>query len=734
MKNLKKRIFSVFTATALAFTAFAGTAFAAQAPIDLDFTESEGEIFSVVECSHGSGFNASSPNLNSFTVENFPGTTNPALKFFVAGKETYQATAGHIFETKSTDQWDAGFLDYYKSSIKIPFSGVEKGDIVTFTFKLKTESDLKGLVCWSDFASVYNANDEVVIKGDRSKNTSATTGKLDQFTWIGKTEDGTEDKTVSGGGWDITTNLTLTITLDTSVNKATISYPRPQQTPSPTTLETYFSSELVGNGYILFKGKLNSWRAYTGKLNDGSLYFDDIKLDVKKDYSKLPVNLDMTDSEMIPSSIIENEANVAGFDGKPRAEFTVDADDETNNVFALNIEDYTGSATASGDTKSRTNIKIPYSGLASDENIKVSFKYKDTTGNANLYWPHFGTLKTSDNKMVVMGARYDYNPNFINISEWNEHANNICFIGYDRKDHGYNDIITAATGQKTAHRYVKDNTNWITCTMIIDRESGVASITIDNGSDSKTTDLYIINPVTESGFLQFYGGPSAVLNSGDTTVYFDDIKIEAWKPLEVESTNLTATDFDADTDIELTFSNAVDASEVRKALSIAETSGNVVDGNRISTENIDANTVLVKVEGGLKYAETAYVLTLDKFKFADTEGLKLADNYTYEFVTKLAKGVYVSSASKLSGDASTITITNPTNQVATAWVVLALYDSSNKLLGYDDYYFETIGIGADETMTLTVGEYTGTVDSAKILVWNNSTEVVPYHIPVDVTP
>jgi len=67
-------------------------------------------------------------------------------------------------------------------------------------------------------------------------------------------------------------------------------------------------------------------------------------------------------------------------------------------------------------------------------------------------------------------------------------------------------------------------------------------------------------------------------------------------------------------------------------------------------------------------------------------------------------------------------------------VVLALYDSSNKLLGYDDYYFETIGIGADETMTLTVGEYTGTVDSAKILVWNNSTEVVPYHIPVDVTP
>lgn len=416
------------------------------------------------------------------------------------------------------------------------------------------------------------------------------------------------------------------------------------------------------------------------------------------------------------------------------AEIIAEPGNDENNVFAITVPAY---GKSSDGWYAWQHLLFPYNDLAEDENLKISYRFKDVSGLANLFWVNFGTVTAQSSfsytpaelSPVLQGLRYDYDPGFCQVYE---RADSLNFVGFDNNEHTYTVLARDDVGQKGVSADASGKTGWWTVTYIFDRTSEMVNIKIVNEDGTNIEDfVYTINELPTDGYLRFDVRPSLTLGNPESVVYIDDVKIETWKPMEIEETNITETDFDAQEDIEITFSNEVaDFAAIKRAVTITEADGTVVEEDRITVTG-SGDVATVNVEGGLKYGKTTYTLTLDENIIESVDGLKLTEPYSQTFTTKLGKSVYISSVTALDENSTTVTITNPENSEKDVWVILALYSSTNKFIGYAEG--ELTSIAADTTtdpITLTATNVNGTVSSAVVLLCDRSTSLIPYHIPV----
>ncbi len=505
----------------------------------------------------------------------------------------------------------------------------------------------------------------------------------------------------------------------------------------------YTINDLPTSGGLYFWGAPSK----NNSSGDTTVYFDDFKFEkwtpASTDDTEFPV-LTMDSYEAVTAS---NEIYATGFGGNGRAQIVADPDNAANNVLALNVEKWSqsNSNTASDATQQLTSLYIPYKGLEADENLRISYKYKETGDKQNVWWGHFGSVVTTGtsvnkngaNQCVLYSPRQDWNVSWVPGNNSKAQLKNICYVGFDAAN-TKTTLAADDTDQMVVSADVSAQTGWITTTITIDRATKQAVVEMKNDEGIIVSgEVYTINDLPENGGLYFVGGPSYIKRATavDTTLYLDDIKLEAWKPLVVETTNLTATDFDAKTDIELTFANALaNAESVKQAISITETAtGKPVAPARITAVLDSTNNKLVKisVDGGLKYGKTGYTLKLAANTVVDANGLKMTAEHVERFETKLGDSVYVASATPLSSNSTTVTIHNPTDSQKDIWVVLALYNSSNKLIGMAEGTVLSVnGNTTTESIVLTPATVDGEVAAASVLLWNDSTNLVPYHIPV----
>lgn len=770
---MKKRILSLATAATLICGTLIAPMTASAATTTL-----LNEDFSTTPLTSGVTYTATNEvenwRGNAVTMENSWTIENGRLKLFLKGSQSYDS--GHAFyqeKSKTSPNLD-GLAQLAPVELKIPIAEVNDGAVIDISLDVQqdaAEGDaLEGGVIWDDFASIYDNEGKAVVVCKRNKSGtdgyitnstygSTTTGRVDFLGWIGKTEaekgnainlakgTGTE-YSVGGGVWDLAQSTTITFKIDTDSKKVTVSYPRTQITT--VNASTWMGEgDLTKGGYILFKGYLNTWITNGSNFEvdqDTNIYFDNIKITAEQDLisKKLPVNntMDTADSygTKMESKVDEGRFSVIS-----------EPDNTSNKVLAIHTEAYSGS-NESNNTSKLAAVWFPYSGLDADDNLKISYRFKDPAGTHDLYWQHFGSVVTDtdsawetltgDVKDVLRCARYDFDAGFIHST--NGQSKTLTYIGMPEANKLSGKLATTANGgttQEEVDKYVVGIKDWIRVDINIERATKKATVTYTNEATDAvlaTGDVYLINDLAESGALYFKGGPSKNNNSGESTIYLDDVKISTWNALSVADTNLTET-YDAKTPITLTFSDAVaDAATVKQAISIKETDGSEVASERISVAlDTTKKIATVTVNDGLKYGKVGYTLTLTGGVIKTSEGIAMTADYTKTFTTAMGESVYVASATDLSSNSSTITITNPTYSAKQVWALLALYSSENELIGLGAYTNANLAAGTTTdpialTATIRTGKEDKTVSRAQILLWNNSTDLVPYHIPVTV--
>ena len=378
-----------------------------------------------------------------------------------------------------------------------------------------------------------------------------------------------------------------------------------------------------------------------------------------------------------------------------------------------------------------TKLKIPYSGLKEDENLKVSFKTRMDAGESTILWPDFATIMNANGERMVYGRR-SYNGQTHDLWGTYGDRSGVTFIGASRTGMAFGNVASASTDISAATKSVADG-EWHAVTLLIQRD-GVFQTFIDGKKTGENQ--YIFGTLTDSGYLWFEGYYNYYANTElpATSHWLDDVKIEAWKPLTVTS-NL-GENFDAAEDILLTFSQDVGSgvADIRKNICIKQ-NGETIPQSRIIVSMDDAKTARVKVTGGLKYnANVEFSLAAG---LMDANDIPMAEDYTRSFKTRLSKSLFakVNSSSSVSGGVTAnVTVTNPTGSSAPAYVALAVYNSANKMIGIAVKEFSAVsannGTGTcDLTASITEGE---TPAEALVMLWDTRANLNAYHMAIDV--
>ena len=113
----------------------------------------------------------------------------------------------------------------------------------------------------------------------------------------------------------------------------------------------------------------------------------------------------------------------------------------------------------------------------------------------------------------------------------------------------------------------------------------------------------------------------------------------------------------------------------------------------------------------------------------------MAEEYVKEFVTKLGESVYIKNyttpVETTASIATNVTVKNPTSVSQKVWLLLAVYDSTNNMIGLNTARELNMERGAEITFPLNA-TYEGTANVVQLLLWNDPDELVPYHIPIGV--
>ena len=740
MKNVMKKIVSILTITAIAVSML-GVMPIASAEVLYTEDFSDAALPAGYEVIHKTGYECPthglSANMNTIMVE------AEQLKFFIAGKETYKGIEGHelgIDDPNGTQlnghsnghmagQLGAG---HFNSTLKIPLNNLPTSGVYTISFDYYNPTG-SGSVKWEDLASIYNSENKRVLRGRSFANSANVNmggyGQLSQISWAGystsdKTGTTDADSYDKGIGASITKNVTkVTFTLDLDNGTASVDIGGTYAD------NIYFINDMTSSGYLYFNGSLAHYCTNTSKYSDATIYLDNLEIKEVVDYTKLPIDIKMDSEEEFVYSTTREGWNPPTIN---YAKIIAEPSNVENNVFEITVPE---NSTSGDGHYAWHHLVFPYKNLAEDENLKISYRYKDLSGSGKLYWEHFGTVTTTaefkkakEDPSVLRGLSYNYNPGFCTADYQWPYLN---FAGYDNNQHTYTQLQSTDIGQK-AINVRAEKTGWWTVTYLFDRENELVNITMENEDGNKIEDfVYTINELPSNGYLRFDVRNCVANTAADIKVYIDDVKMTTWKPLAVESTNITETDFDAQDDIEITFNQDVaDFATVKQAITIIEADGTEVAPNRITVEG-SGNVATIKVAGGLKYGKTTYTLTLDSNIIASADGLKLTKEYSKEFTTKLGKSVYVSSATDLSSNSTTVTITNPEGTEKDVWVILALYSSTNELIGFAEGELSSVAANTTTApITLTANNVEGEVNTAKVLLWDDCESLIPYHIPV----
>lgn len=768
---MKKRILSLATAAALA----CGTIIAPMT-ISAATTTLLNETFGSSTVSEGIEYTVNNDVTykgEAITMKNSFAVDGGELVLKVYGSGSYGED--HAFRTATTVGSTDNKLEIAKLSpvtLKIPFGPVASGSVVDISLDFDQPSangnSLNGGMFWHDFASIYDADGNAVVVCKRDKDsdnkyflTEQTSdalkvfndvGRCDSLKWIGKQEAykgnaidlnnlSTDTELVIGAGtWNLGTDNTMTFKIDTATKQVDITYIGGGRTFNSDNTTYAANGDLTKGGYILFDGYLNTWTTTSQSKGDEDVEidFDNISITYTLDNATLPVNQTMDTAGY--ESKLETNANA------DRYSIIDEPDGNGNKVLAVKTQAYS-KGSSSEQTAMRGAVWFPYKGLGSNDNLKISYRFKDPQKNHNLYWEHFGSIvNTTDTAWSTHGinesdvlrcGRYDYETGFIQESyEW---TNYLSYVGMTAANSCNGALARDGATQSRVSYDVASISDWIKVDIVIERATGKATITYTNDDTNtvlKTGDIYLIKDLASSGALYFKGGPSVNQKSGEQTIYIDDVQISTWKPLSVESTNLSNT-YNAASPITLTFSDAVsDGALIKQAISIKETvSGTEVAPDRISvTLDSTKKIATVTVADGLRYGNVGYTLTLTGGIIKSDSNIALTADYTITFTTSLSADVYVASATDLASNSSTVTITNPTNTPKSVWALLALYGSNNELIGVDQYTNDNLGANTTtDPITLTAIPDEGkTVDKAHILIWNSNTGLIPYHIPVQV--
>ncbi len=729
-----KKILSGFIGAAVIFTSISIPAFAAKTSVLHlpSLVAEDGTPLSGVTVTHGAGGEGGVPNGNAVVYQSAQAATEVKFKEVSSSGPMSPGVQGSWYWTN---------IKLYYTGIEIPFT-IPKGT-EHFEIAFDTYAADGGGVSWLDYGSVYTTGYQSKCDRDR-ENAIAVAGMGRNWD----TSAGTYPNSRDAIGADAKGSATLTkaavgfqpdgqwITTKWAfdLNSEKVSYTFGENSGDVYMMQA-LNKDAEGNlsGKIVFSG-------YTIQTTDQSVLIKNLQVNTITDSSKVPV-YNPFDSETSADDLdIQIGKGVAG-KNPCMNEVSVKSDEKNTANKALKMT-FTPMAVGDGAEAWQTSwaqiqgdyntqLKIPYSGLKEDENLKVSFKTRMDAGESTIMWPDFATIMNANNERMVYGRR-SYNGQTHDLWGIYGDRSGVTFIGANRTGMAFGDVASASTDISAATKSVADG-EWHAVTLLIQRD-GVFQTFIDGKKTGENQ--YIFGTLTDSGYLWFEGYYNyyANIDLPATSHWLDDVKIEAWKPLTVTS-NL-GENFDAAEDILLTFSQNIgsEAMDIRKNICIKQ-NGETIPQSRIIVSMDDAKTARVKVTGGLKYnANVEFSLAAG---LLDANDIPMAKDYTTTFRTRLSKSLFatVNSSSSVSGSVTAnVTVTNPTGSSAPAYVALAVYNSANKMIGIAVKEFSAVSANnGTETCGLTASITEGeTPAEALVMLWDTRANLNAYHMAIDV--
>lgn len=733
-----KKILSGFIGAAVIFTSISIPAFAAKTSVlNLPSLVAEnGTPLLGVTVTRGAGEVDGVPNENAVGYQSEQKATE--VKFKGVSSKGSTSSLGY------QNPWYWTNIKLYYTGIEIPFTipkGTEHFEIAFDTYA----ADGTG-VSWQDYGSVYTTDYQSQCDRDRTNaiavagmghdwDTSAGTNSSSRDA-IGANAKGSATLTKAAVGFQpdgqwITTKWAF------DLNSEKVSYTFGKNSGDVYMMRA-LNEDAEGNmsGKIVFSG----YTIRTTDQTDQSVLIKNLQVNTITDSSKVPVYNDFDSETSVDDLDIQIGKGVAG--KNPCINEVSVKDDEKNAANKALKMTFTPMAVGDGAEAWQTSwaqiqgdyntqLKIPYSGLKEDENLKVSFKTRMDAGESTILWPDFATIRNANNETMVYGRR-SYNGQTHDLWGTYGDRSGVTFIGANRTGMAFGDVASASTDISAATKSVADG-EWHAVTLLIQRD-GVFQTFIDGKKTGENQ--YIFGALTDSGYLWFEGYYNyyANIELPATSHWLDDVKIEAWKPLTVTS-NL-GENFDAAEDILLTFSQDVgsEAMDIRKNICIKQ-NGETIPQSRIIVSMDDAKTARVKVTGGLKYnANVEFSLAAG---LLDANDIPMAEDYTRSFKTRLSKSLFaaVNTSSSAGGSVTAnVTVTNPTGSSAPAYVALAVYNSANKMIGIAVKEFSAVSANngtetCDLTASITEGE---TPAEALVMLWDTRANLNAYHMAIDV--
>lgn len=729
-----KKILSGFIGAAVIFTSISIPAFAAKTSVlNLpSLVAEDGTPLLGVTVTHGAGGEKDVPNGNAVVYQSAQAATEVKFKEVSSSGPMSPEVQGPYYWTN---------IKLYYTGIEIPFT-IPKGT-EHFEIAFDTYAADGGGVSWQDYGSVYTTAYQSQCDRDQT-NAIAVAGMGHDWG----TSAGTYSNSRDAIGADAKGSATLTkaavgfqpdgqwITTKWAfdLNSEKVSYTFGERSGDVYMMRA-LNEDAEGNmsGKIVFSG-------YTVQKTDQSVLIKNLQVNTITDSSKVPVYHHFDSETSVDDLDIQIGKGVAG--KNPCINEVSVKDDEKNAANKALKMTFTPMAVGDGaeawqtswaqiQRNYNTQLKIPYSGLKEDENLKVSFKTRMDAGESTILWPDFATIMNANNERMVYGRR-SYNGQTHDLWGTYGDRSGVTFIGANRTGMAFGDVASASTDISAATKSVADG-EWHAVTLLIQRD-GVFQTFIDGKKTGENQ--YIFGTLTDSGYLWFEGYYNyyANIELPATSHWLDDVKIEAWKPLTVTS-NL-GENFDAAEDILLTFSQDVgsEAMDIRKNICIKQ-NGETIPQSRIIVSMDDAKTARVKVTGGLKYNVNV------EFSLAagllDANDIPMAEDYTRSFKTRLSKSLFatVNSSSSVSGSVTAnVTVTNPTGSSAPAYVALAVYNSANKMIGIAVKEFSAVSANnGTETCDLTASVPEGeTPAEALVMLWDTRANLNAYHMAIDV--
>lgn len=729
-----KKILSGFIGAAVIFTSISIPAFAAKTSVlNLpSLVAKDGTPLSGVTVTHGAGGERGVLNGNAVVYQSEQAATEVKFK---------EVSSSGPMSPGDQGSWYWTNIKLYYTGIEIPFT-IPKGT-EHFEIAFDTYAADGGGVSWQDYGSVYTTGYQSQCDRDR-KNAIAVAGMghdwgtsagphANSRDAIGADAKGSATLTTAAVGFQpdgqwITTKWAF------DLNSEKVSYTFGENSGDVYMMQA-LNEDAEGNmsGKIVFSG-------YTIKTTDQSVLIKNLQVNTITDSSKVPV-YNYFDSE---TSVDDLDIQIGkGVTGKNLCinEASV-KDDEKNTANKALKMTFTPMAVGDGAEAWQTSwgqiqgdyntqLKIPYSGLKEDENLKVSFKTRMDAGESTILWPDFATIMNANGERMVYGRR-SYNGQTHDLWGTYGDRSGVTFIGASRTGMAFGNVASASTDISAATKSVADG-EWHAVTLLIQRD-GVFQTFIDGKKTGENQ--YIFGTLTDSGYLWFEGYYNYYFNIElpATSHWLDDVKIEAWKPLTVTS-NL-GENFDAAEDILLTFSQDVGSgvADIRKNICIKQ-NGETIPQSRIIVSMDNAKTARVKVTGGLKYnANVEFSLAAG---LLDANDIPMAKDYTRSFKTRLSKSLFAAVNDSSSADGSVtanVTVTNPTGSSAPAYVALAVYNSANKMIGIAVKEFSAVSANnGKETCDLTASVPEGeTPAEALVMLWDTRANLNAYHMAIDV--